>query len=343
MSRVVTFGEIMVRVAMPGFARFRQAMPGAVNLTFAGAEASIAASLACLGVDAAFVTALPDHAVADACIDELRGLGVETRHILRTAVGRMGVFYLEHGVNQRGGNVIYDREGASVAVTPADAYDWEAVFAGCEWFVISGITAAISRTGAEVALHAVREAARRGIKVVCDINFRTKLWRWDPPVDAPELARRTLCGILPFVTLFVGGVSDAALVLGAGDGDDLEALARRLCGRFPGLARAAFTLRDGSTSSLQVFGGALYDAASEELHVSRRHSIAQVVDRLGAGDAFTAGLVLALMEDRPGAESVAFAAAAGCLAHSTEGDYHRSPRAEIEALMLGDGGGRVSR
>jgi 2-dehydro-3-deoxygluconokinase len=343
MSRVVTFGEIMARVAMPGFARFRQAMPGAVNLTFAGAEASIAASLACLGVDAAFVTALPDHAVADACIDELRGLGVETRYILRTSAGRMGVFYLEHGVNQRGGNVIYDREGASVAVTPADAYDWNAAFAGCEWFVISGITAAISRNGADVALHAVREAARRGIKVVCDINFRTKLWRWDPPAEAQELARRTLGEILPYVTLFVGGVSDAALVLGIGPDDDLKSLARRLCTRFPGLGHAAFTLREGSTSLVQVFGGALYDVAAEELHASPRHSISQVVDRLGAGDAFTAGLVVALMEGRPGAEAVAFAAAAGCLAHSTEGDYHRGSREEIEALMVGDGGGRVSR
>lgn len=343
MSRVVTFGEIMARVAMPGFARFRQAMPGAVNLTFAGAEASIAASLACLGVDAAFVTSLPDHAVADACIDELRGLGVETRHILRTSAGRIGVFYLEHGVNQRGGNVIYDREGASVALTPAGAYDWDAVFAGCEWFVISGITAAISRNGAEVALFAVRAAAERGIKVVCDINFRTKLWRWEHSVDAPDLARRTLCGILPYVTLFVGGVSDATLVLGTGHGGGLKELARMLCSRFPGLSHAAFTLRDGSTSSGQVFGGVLFDSAADELHASPQHSIVHVVDRLGAGDAFTAGLVFAMMEGLQGAEAVAFAAAAGCLAHSIEGDFNRSTRAEIEALVAGDGGGRVSR
>ena len=184
MSRVVTLGEIMARIATPGFARFQQAMPGNVVVTFAGAEASIAASLAYLGADAAFLTALPDHAIADACVADLRRLGVETKNILRTSEGRLGIFFLEHGANQRGGNVIYDREGSSAALTPASAYDWEAIFTGCEWFVISGITPAISKNAAEVSLTAVQEARRRGIKVVCDMNYRTKLWRWEPALSA---------------------------------------------------------------------------------------------------------------------------------------------------------------
>ncbi len=343
MSRVVTFGEIMVRIATPGHARFQQAMPGGVNVTFAGAEASISVSLACLGIDSAFVTALPDHAIADACVVDLRGLGVETKHILRTPEGRLGIYFLEHGVNQRGGNVIYDRDGSSVAVTPPSAYDWDAIFDGCEWFVISGITPAVSRNASEVALFAVQEAQKRGIKVVCDMNYRTKLWRWEPPLSARELATRTMRRLLPHVTVFVGGISDATAMLGIEFGGDLKALARRITTEFPNLTHAAFTLRDGSTSAAQCFSGALYEAANDTLHGAPTYTITQIIDRLGAGDAFTAGLIFSFLQKSSTSSSISFAAAAGCLAHSIEGDYNYSTRTEIEAVMQGDGGGRVSR
>ncbi|MFC5456083.1 PfkB family carbohydrate kinase [Prosthecobacter fluviatilis] len=343
MSRVVTFGEIMLRLATPGFARFQQAMPGGMQASFAGAEASIAAALAYLGADAAFVTALPANAIADACVADLRSLGVETKHVLRTAAGRLGVYFLEHGANQRGGNVIYDREGSSVAITPANEYDWAAIFAGCEWFVISGITPAISRNAAEVARVAMREAQGRGIKIVCDMNYRTKLWNWEPPLSARELATRTMRELLPMVSVFVGGVSDATAMLGIESSGDLQALARQIAKEFPNLSHAAFTLRDGSTSAAQCFGGALYEAATDALHTAPRHTITQVIDRLGAGDAFTAGLVFSFLQNSDPQTTVAFATAAGCLAHSIEGDYNYSTRSEIEALMQGDGGGRVSR
>lgn len=343
MSRVVTFGEIMMRLATPGFARFQQAMPGTVNVTFAGAEASIAASLAYLGIDSAFVTALPDHAIADACIAELRSLGVETKHILRTAEGRLGIYFLEHGANQRGGNVIYDRDGSSVAITPASAYDWGTIFDGCEWFVISGITPAISRNAAEVSLFAVQEAKRRKIKVVCDMNYRTKLWRWEPPLSARDLATCTMKTLLPHVTVFVGGISDATAMLGIEFSGDLTMLAKKIVAEFPNLTHAAFTLRDGSTSAAQCFSGALYETATDTLHTAPAYTITQVIDRLGAGDAFTAGLVFSFLQKSTVLNSIAFATAAGCLAHSIEGDYNYSTRAEIEAVMHGDGGGRVSR
>jgi len=343
MSRVVTFGEVMLRLATPGFARFQQAVPGRMNATFAGAEASIAASLAYLGIDAAFVTALPQHAIADACIADLRNLGVETKHILRTSEGRLGTYFLEHGANQRGGNVIYDRDGAAVAITPASAYDWDAIFTECEWFVISGITPAISRNAAEVALFAVQEAARRNIKVVCDMNYRTKLWRWDPPLSARDLATRTLRTLLPHVTVFVGGISDATAMLGIEFAGDLKTLARQIIAQFPNLTHAAYTLRDGSTSAAQCFSGALYEAASDALHVAPRYTITQIIDRLGAGDAFTAGLVFFFLQNSTAPAAIAFATAAGCLAHSIEGDYNYSTREEIESLMQGDAGGRVSR
>ena len=343
MSRVVTFGEVMLRLATPGFARFQQAMPGSLNASFAGAEASIAASLAYFGIDTAFVTALPKNAIADACIADLRSLGVETEHILRTHEGRLGTYFLEHGANQRGGNVIYDREGSAVAITPASAYDWKAIFSGCEWFVISGITPAISRNAAEVALVAVKEAARRQIKVVCDMNYRTKLWQWEPPITARDLATRTMKALLPFVQIFVGGISDAAAMLGIEHSDDLHALAKQIITQFPSLTHAAFTLRDGSTSAAQCFSGALYEAATDTLHTAPRYTITQIIDRLGAGDAFTAGLIYSFLQHFTLPDTITFATAAGCLAHSVEGDYNYSTRAEIETLMQGDGGGRVSR
>lgn len=343
MSRVVTFGEVMLRLATPGFARFQQAMPGALNASFAGAEASIAASLAYLGIDAAFVTALPMNAIADACVADLRSLGVETKHILRTHEGRLGTYFLEHGANQRGGNVIYDRDGSAVAITPASAYDWNAIFSGCEWFVISGITPAISRNASEVALVAVQEATRRKIKVVCDMNYRTKLWQWEPPLSARDLATRTMKSLLPFVHVFVGGISDATAMLGIEHNDDLHALAKQIITQFPNLTHAALTLRDGSTSSAQCFSGALYEATTNTLHTAPRYTITQIIDRLGAGDAFTAGLLFSFLQNSPPAVAISFATAAGCLAHSIEGDYNYSIRSEIENLMQGDGGGRVSR
>ena len=343
MSRVVTFGEIMLRLATPGFARFQQAMPGTLNASFAGAEASIGASLAYLGIDAAFVTALPTYAIADACIADLRSLGVETKHILRTHEGRLGTYFLEHGANQRGGNVIYDREGSAVAITPASAYDWETIFSGCEWFVISGITPAISRNASEVAIVAVQEAARRNIKIVCDMNYRTKLWQWEPPITARDLATRTMKSLLPFVQIFVGGISDATAMLGIEHSSDLHALAKQIASQFPNLTHAAFTLRDGSTSAAQCFSGALYEVATGTLHTAPRYTITQIIDRLGAGDAFTAGVIYSFLQHFTLPDAIAFATAAGCLAHSIEGDYNYSTRAEIETLMQGDGGGRVSR
>ena len=343
MSRVVTLGEIMLRLSTPGFARFRQAMPGTLNASFAGAEASIAASLSFLGIDAAFVTALPMNAIADACIADLRSLGVGTKHILRTQEGRMGVFFFEQGANQRGGNVVYDRESSAVAITPASAYDWKAIFAGCEWFVISGITPAISRNAAEVALVAAQEATCRQIPVVCDMNYRTKLWQWEQPLSARDLAKHTMKLLLPYVQVFVGGVSDVNSILGIEHSGDLPELGKQITAQFPNLTHAAFTLRDGSTSAAQCFSGVLYEAATHTIHSSPQYVITQIVDRLGAGDAFTAGLVFSLLQKSDPQTAIAFATAAGCLAHSIEGDYNYSTRAEIETLMRGDGGGRVSR
>lgn len=349
MSRVVTFGEIMARLAVPGHKRFGQAMPGSMNVTFAGAEASVAGSIAYLGGEAAFVTALPDHALADACVADLRSLGVDTRHILRTPHGRLGLYFFEAGANQRPGKVIYDREGSSVALTPANAYDWDAILKGAEWFVVSGITPAISRCAADATAIGLREASQRGVKVAIDMNYRSKLWRWAPPQPARELATRTMRELLPLADLFIGGREDAEAILGGPGSASPEELARELTREFPSLSQIAMTLREGVSATHNNFGGLLYDKATEALcHAPEKgkpYSITHIVDRLGAGDAFTAGLIFALTTPELAAPraALAFATAAGCLAHSIEGDLNFSTRAEISALASGESSGRVKR
>jgi len=349
MSRIVTLGEIMARLAAPGFRRLQQAMPGSLDVTFAGAEASVAVSVAHLGGEASFVSALPAHELGDACVASLRAHGVDTRHLVRTPHGRLGLYFVEAGVNQRPGQVIYDRSESSFAVTPAGAYDWTEIFAGAEWFVLSGITPALSRNGAAVALTAVQEASRHGVKVAVDLNYRSKLWQWEPSLPPRELATRTLRELMPWVDLLIGGREDAEALIGPRDDDTPDQVARRIVESFPRVRQVALTRRAGRSASSTEFGGLLHDAATGQTDHApapdRLYAIPRIVDRLGAGDAFTAGLVFALMTPALAAPATAvrFAAAAGCLAHSIEGDFNLSTRAEIEALMVEENGGRLSR
>ncbi len=351
MSRIVTFGEIMGRLAAPGFLRFQQAMPGSVEVTFAGAEANVAVSITLFGGEASFVTALPDHAIADACIAALRGLRVDTRHILRTEQGRLGLYFLENGVNQRPGQVIYDREGSSVSITPPEVYDWESIFAGAEWFLISGITPALSRNAAEVTATALREASARGVKIAFDMNYRAKLWRWEPGLSPRELATRTMRELMPSVDLFIGGREDVVGMLGLEDagGESLEELARQVVARYPRVRRVAMSRRESVSAHHHHWGGMLYEATlGQAFHAPSQdghHTITQIVDRLGGGDAFTAGLLFALTtpELSEPQQAIAFATAASCLAHSIQGDFNFSTRAEVEALMAGENSGRVRR
>lgn len=353
MSRVVTLGEIMARLAAPGHLRFQQAMPGSLDVTFAGAEASVAMSIAHLGGEAVFVTALPDHAIADACVANLRAVGVETRHIVRTAEGRLGLYFLETGANQRAGQVIYDREGSSMAVTPASAYDWAGIFEGAEWLLISGITPAISRNAEEVARVAMEQASSRGVKVACDMNFRSKLWRWEPGLSARELATRTMRELMPWVDLYIGGREDAVQMLGLDvEGQEPVDVARRIVHEYPRIRRVAMTLREGISATHNNWAGLLYEAETDAVFqaplrddVLEPYEIRHMVDRLGGGDAFTAGLLFALTTPdlQVPETAVAFAVAASCLAHSIQGDFNYTTRAEVEALIGGDSSGRVKR
>jgi 2-dehydro-3-deoxygluconokinase len=363
MTRIIAFGEIMARFSSPGYLRLTQCMPGALNVLFAGAEASVAMSIAHLGGRASFVTALPRHAIADACIATLRGVGVDTDRILRTDAGRLGLYFLEAGINQRPSQVIYDREGSSIALTPPDTYDWDAIFADAQWLVVSGITPALSRTAAETTLHALGEATQRGVRVLCDLNYRAKLWRWDPATPPRTLAMQTIRMMLPSVDLFIAGADEIEELLGdtalapfdaaALDREShFAAAAGRLVERYPRLTRVASTWRRSYSASSYELGGMLWDAAAGQhfsaplvRDVFEPYQVGQVVDRIGTGDAFTAALLHALTvpELSQSQTALSFATAAFCLAHSIDGDFNASTRAEIEALVDGDGSGRVQR
>lgn len=313
MNKVVTFGEIMMRIAPDGFYRLAQALPGRINAMFAGAEANVAVSIAYLGGNSEFVTALPKNAVADACLASLRGLNVETRHILRPDKGRLGIYFLESGANQRPSNVIYDRAGASVSLMNGADYPWKEIFADASWFHVTGITPALSAEAANAALTAVQAAKAAGLTVSSDLNFRKKLWKWDASVSQKELAKRTMSGILPFVDVLIANESDCADVLGIqADNTDAESgkldtarypdVARKVVAAFPNIQKVGITLRESFSASNNNWGAMLYQASDDKAYYGpvdvngnyKPYSIQAIVDRVGGGDSFGAGLIYAL-------------------------------------------------
>lgn len=363
MKTVVTFGEIMGRLCPPGFLRLRQTLPGALDFTFAGAEANVAVSVAQLGGAARFVTALPDHDLGEACLATLKGCDVDTRFVLRRAEGRLGLYFVETGANQRPSRVLYDRDTSSVSLTPGEAYDWPEIFRDAGWLHFSGITPALSRLAADAAATAARHAKAAGCGVSCDLNFRKKLWRWEPGTKPGALAGRVMRGLLPQVDVLIANEEDAHDVLGiAAEGSDVAAgkidaarfqgVAEKVVAQFPNLRLVAITLRESRSATHNNWGAMLYDATAGRAHFApmgdgayRPYEIRAIVDRVGAGDAFAAGLVFALNTPGLGApqRAVEFAAAASCLAHSIQGDFNFSRRVEVEALMRGSAAGRVER
>ena len=352
MSAIVGFGEIMGRISMPGHLRIGQSMPGRVDVDFAGAEANALAFLAMLGNETRMVTALPSNELGDACVAALRHKGVGTSAILRTDDGRLGLYFLEKGASQRPGNVVYDRAGSAVALTRGEAYPWDRAMDGCAWLHLTGITSALSESAAEANLLAARTARNLGIPVSCDLNHRSKLWRWRPGADPEALAREQMLRLMPHVTHLVGGAGDMALMLGVdgGESDELGWAAATLAA-FPWLEAIGMTRRRAPNASELEWSGFLLDARAGRHHEApvdshgtlRPYAIKHVVDRIGTGDAFTAGLIHGWNTGADGAWTVAFATAASCLAHSIEGDACMVSLAEVEALMAGAGGGRVRR
>lgn len=363
MNTIVTFGEVMGRLAPEGVLRFRQSLPGKLDLTFGGAEANVAASLAQLGASARFVTALPRHAIADSCVAVFAGLGVDTSCIVRNDKGRLGLYFFENGANQRPSNVIYDRAHSAVSTTPAGDYPWDKILDGAQWLHTTGITPALSRTAAEAVIHAVKAAKAAGLTVSCDLNFRKKLWNWEPGTDSKTLAGKTMREVLPHVDVVIANEEDAADVLGIHAANtDVESghldtaafpeVADKIAKEFPNIRQVAITLRESISASHNNWGAMLYDVATAGAFFApmrdgqyRPYEIRNIVDRVGGGDSFGAGLIFALntpeLAEPP--RAISFAVAASCLCHSISGDINYTSRSEVEALMKGSGSGRVVR
>jgi 2-dehydro-3-deoxygluconokinase len=346
-TKVVTLGEVMLRLKAPGVERFFQSP--LFEATFGGGEGNVAISLANFGLDVAFVTALPPNPLAEACLRFLRGYGVDTRHVARCGE-RMGVYFLEGGANQRPSTVVYDRSNSAIATVGADCFDWDAIFAGAGWFHITGITPAISATAAELALTAVQAAKARGLTVSCDYNFRKKLWQYGK--TAPEV----MTELVQYVDVGIANEEDCQKSLGVKltDGDyetavttgDLDAgryevLAKKMLATFPNLKMQAITLRQSFSADHNGWSACLY--AGERFHLSRRYAITDIVDRVGGGDSFAAGLIYGLHTGMDHEAALNFAVAASCLKHSIPGDVNLVTVSEVERLMKGDASGRVQR
>jgi 2-dehydro-3-deoxygluconokinase len=342
-ARIVTFGEIMLRLKSPAYERLMQSPR--LEATFGGGEANAAVSLANYGLDTAFVTVLPDNDISIACVRELRGLGVDVRHIVY-GPGRMGIYFLETGAVQRASKVIYDRESSAIALAGPGAVAWDKVFEGAGWFHITGITPAISSSAAALSLEAVRAAKARGLQVSCDLNYRKNLWKYGK--KAVEVMRE----LVGFTDTVIANEEDFQMALGitAGahdmekgglDTDVYRAIAKAAMEQFPGIKRVAITLRESRNANENEWSACLLNA--REFIVSRKYTMTDIVDRVGGGDSFGGGLIYGLNTYNDEKTALEFAVAASCLKHTIPGDYNRVTVKEVEALMKGSGSGRVQR
>ena len=346
MKKIVTFGEIMLRLATPGYLRFSQA--NELSATFGGGEANVAVSLANYGMAASFVTRLPENDIAVACVKDLRKNGVLTDHIIYGGE-RLGIYFLETGAVARASKVIYDRAHSSISEIQPGMIDWDRVFEGADWFHWTGITPAISQGAADVCLEAIRAANRLGVTVSCDLNYRKNLWKYGKRADEVMPALVEGCDII------LGNEEDAEKVFGikpegfdatatAGrvDAAKFESVCRQLMARFPRARKVIITLRGSINASHNTWGGVLFDG--QRLYESARYDITHIVDRVGGGDSFMGGLIYGLLTyEGDDQRALDFAAAASCLKHTIYGDYNQVTVKEVENLMRGDGSGRVAR
>ena len=340
MKKVVTFGELMLRLAPEGYLRFVQSEK--YEATFGGAEANVAVSLANYGVDVAFVSKLPDHEIGQAAVNSLRKFGVDTSKVVRGGA-RVGIYYCEKGASQRPSKVIYDRAGSSIATAKKEDFNWSEIFEGVEWFHFTGITPALSDEVAEICLDAVKEAKKRGIKISCDLNFRKKLW-------SKEKAGRVMAGLCEYIDYCIANEEDAKDVFGIeADNTDIYggkldregyiSVAKKLTDKF-GFKGVAITLRESLSANDNNWSGMLY--VDGQAYFSKKYAM-HIVDRVGGGDSFGGGLIYSLLNGFDPQKSIEFAIAASCLKHSVEGDYNMVSVKEVETLAGGDASGRVQR
>lgn len=338
--KVVTFGEIMLRLSPPGYHRFSQAV--SFDAVYGGGEANVAASLANYGCEAYFVTKVPSHEIGQCAINSLRTLGIHTEYIHRGG-DRLGVYFCETGASQRPSKVVYDRANSSISEVEPGEFDWNEILGGAEWFHFTGITPALGDGPAAVTMEAVKAAKRLGVKVSADLNYRKKLW-------TPDKANAVMTELMEYVDVVIGNEEDAEKVFGIrAEGSDVVSgqiardgyrdVARELARRF-GFEKVAITLRESISASDNNWSGMLYDG--ESLYMSRRYAV-HIVDRVGGGDSFAGGLIYALLEKMYGQRAVEFAAAASCLKHSIHGDFNLVSVSDVQALAAGDASGRVQR
>ena len=346
MGKIVTFGEIMLRLATPGYLRFSQT--NELSATFGGGEANVAVSLANYGMDAEFVTRLPENDIAAACVKDLHKHGVKTDHIVYGG-DRMGIYFLETGAVARASKVVYDRAHSAISEIKPGMIDWELVLAGADWFHWTGITPAISQGAADVCLEAIQTANRLGIPVSCDLNYRKNLWKYG------KKASEVMPDLVAGCDIILGNEEDAEKVFGikpegfdvtatAGEVNaaEFESVCTQLMQRFPRARKVIITLRGSINANHNTWGGVLYDG--KQLFQSPRYEITNIVDRVGGGDSFMGGLIYGLLTyPQDDQQALNFAVAASCLKHTIYGDYNEVTVKEVENLMKGDGSGRVSR
>lgn len=345
MKKVITFGEIMLRLATPGYQRFIQSTN--LNTTFGGGEANVAVSLANYGIPTEFVTRLPHNDIAEWCISELRKYNVGTNAIVRGGE-RIGIYFLETGAVARASKVIYDRANSAIADIKPGMVNWHDIFKDAGWFHWTGITPALSQGAADACLEAIKIANEMGITVSCDLNYRKNLWKYGKKASEIMPALTEGCDII------LGNEEDAEKVFGikpAGfdvahmggkvDVDEFESVCTQLMNRFPRAKKIIITLRGSINANHNTWGGCLY---SDKLYRSKRYDITHIVDRVGGGDSFMGGLIYGLLVyPKDDQKALDFAVAASCLKHTIYGDFNLVTVAEVENLMKGDGSGRVSR
>ena len=341
-ARVVTFGEVMLRLKSPGVERLFQSP--SLEASFGGAEANVAVSLTQFGVPVSFVSAIPANPIGDACLGELRKFGVDTSRVRRQG-SRLGIYFLEAGANQRPSKVVYDRSGSAMAAAKPGDFDWDVVLDGASWFHLTGVTPAISQSAADLAIDGARRAREKGITVSCDYNYRKNLWKYgkSAPDVMRELVRHVHVGIANEEDCqeALGIELDVDVASGSLATDRYRALAARVLEEFPNLDKQVITLRESHSADRNGWSAVLHNG--KDFLVSRRYDITDIVDRVGAGDSFGAGLIYGLHAYADDARALEFAAAASCLKHSILGDFNRVSVSEVEALVAGEASGRVQR
>lgn len=341
-KRVITFGEVLLRFNPTGYERLLQASDW--KASYSGAEANVAVSLANFGLDVFLITKVPSHDIGQCAVNWLRHYGV---HMSKAARGgdRLGIYFIEKGASQRPSKVIYDRKDSAFSLSEPKDYDWDDIFDKAGWFHFTGISPAVGGNLPAICLEACRVAKSKGVKISCDLNFRRKLWD-------TESARKTMLELMPYVDVFISNMSDVCELFGiVPECCDIEtailnkegpmSVSRQLVEKF-GFDKVALTLRKSISADVNDWGGMLYDSKSKEGTFSPRYSI-QMIDRVGGGDAFGAGIIYSLITGMSAQEGIDFAVASSCLKHTIENDFNLASVEEVKSLMKGNGSGRVQR